>query len=164
MENSAIVRLRPTLSLSERPAQAYKTLASDEIELESGCGLSAHRHHRPRIHGRLIPLSPARKESLWTKAWADIKSFPWGRFFVHLCLLLMMSFLIIVVFLMAWNPSLFTGGDDDFCKPDGSFDLSFNEYDPWKRQGIFAINIKFGSYNFGEAKLIDVSWDVVREN
>ncbi|KAK5079774.1 hypothetical protein LTR70_007586 [Exophiala xenobiotica] len=46
------------------------------------------------------------------------------------------------------------------CKPDADFQLSFATYSPWKRDAIFAINMSFGSYSFGVAKLIDVSWDV----
>ena len=47
------------------------------------------------------------------------------------------------------------------CKPDGTFDLSWNDYTPWNWDSIFAINLSYGSYLFGVPKLIDVSWDIV---
>lgn len=45
--------------------------------------------------------------------------------------------------------------------PDGMYKLSYDDYTPSKRDAFFAINMGYGSYSFGIAKLIDVVWDVV---
>ena len=48
------------------------------------------------------------------------------------------------------------------CAPDGSFNISGYGYSPWTPTSAFDINVAFGSLSFGQSKLIDVSWDVVR--
>jgi hypothetical protein len=57
---------------------------------------------------------------------------------------------------MSLYPGIFTNESRDLCKPDGTFLLSFDDYTPWKRDAIFAINLNFGRYTFSKAKLIDV--------
>lgn len=49
------------------------------------------------------------------------------------------------------------------CMADGSFELSSSVYTPWNRKDLFAINLNFGGFTFGIAKLIDICWDVVCE-
>lgn len=48
------------------------------------------------------------------------------------------------------------------CKPDGTTPFTFgSNYNPWTPDAVFAINLGFGSFKFGTAKLIDIIWDVV---
>ena len=91
--------------------------------------------------------------------------FGWlGRqFFSHLLPLLSILLLLVLLILMSSMPGIFFTEEDGGCTPDGDFELSLDNlhYTPWTRSSFFAVNIKFGSYSFGIAKLIDVSWDVV---
>ncbi len=65
---------------------------------------------------------------------------------------------------MSLSPEIFVTHTGEFCKPDGTFLLSVDDYTPWKRNAIFAINLNFGRYTFSEVKLIDTCWDVVSQD
>ena len=56
---------------------------------------------------------------------------------------------------------------DTACMPDGSFDAAsstrhgYNTYNYWKSSGFFQITLGFGVMSFTEAKILDISWDIV---
>lgn len=164
MDESSIPRLRPIPSLTKRSIQAYTTVASDDIELSNIDGPATNRHYHSTFRRNLPQLVQSRLQPLWETAWDDVRSFPWGRCAFHMLLFLMVSGLLVLIVFMAVSPKTFAVDRDDFCKPDGTFELSFYPYTPWKRDGIFAINMKFGSFDFGLAKFIDICWDVVCVN
>lgn len=47
------------------------------------------------------------------------------------------------------------------CVLGGIFSLFPDSYTPWSTDGFFQINLSFGRLSFGEAKAIDVAWDIV---
>lgn len=74
-----------------------------------------------------------------------------------------------IVFLILLFKLLFILFDDVFrkdgmsaCQPDGSFNMHSNSYNQWSTSSVFEITLSFGELSFGQAKLIDVAWDVVR--
>lgn len=164
-------RLQPSAFSVTRSAQAYESVAADEIELTSNHEATSDRtccqHGENRIRkGSEVLYRPAWLRKLfWKDTWSDLKSLPWGwlgrRFISHILPLLVIMGMLILLVLMSLFQKVFTGDTSEFCKPDGTFLLSFDKYTPWKQDAIFAINLKFGKYTFGEAKLIDICWDLV---
>lgn len=153
------MRLQPSASLSLTYAPSYTSVASDEIELV-GAGDRSSRGPRKGAHfgGKFFKVG----SRSWTshkseKSWVLLR-----RRLVSRVLLgfLTTGFLALLIF-MSLLPREFTADHGTVCKPDGNFSLSFDSYTPWKRDGIFAINMRFGNFSFGQAKLIDVSWDIV---
>lgn len=47
------------------------------------------------------------------------------------------------------------------CLPDGNFNIYYDSYSPWAAEGTFQITMAYGAISFGQAKIIDVIWDVV---
>jgi hypothetical protein len=47
------------------------------------------------------------------------------------------------------------------CQPDGTFSIT-DTYSPWTLFNLFQVTIGFGTLTFNQAKVIDVTWDVVR--
>ncbi|KAF7507352.1 hypothetical protein GJ744_010669 [Endocarpon pusillum] len=170
VEDSPKTRLRSLALPTTRFGQAYKSVAPDEIELVSNREAPSDRDRRRHAakgnrKGFKVASRPACLQKLfWKETWSDVKSVPWGwlgrRFLSHLLPLLVITGLLILLIFMSLSPAKFTSYTGDFCKPDGTFSLSFEDSTPWKRDAIFALNLNFGKYTFGEAKLIDVCWDV----
>jgi hypothetical protein len=171
VDDSPKTRLRPLALSMTRSARAYKSVALDEIELTSNHEPSSDRRHRQhaakgtRKAFKVIYRPAWLRKLFWKDTWRDVKSFPWGwlgrRFLSHILPLMVITSLLSLVVFMSLYPGIFTNETRDFCEPDGTFLLSFDDYTPWRRDAIFAINLNFGRYTFGEAKLIDVCWDVV---
>jgi hypothetical protein len=46
-------------------------------------------------------------------------------------------------------------------QPDGSFRILPENYSYWSQSGFFQITLGYGTFSFAQAKLVDVSWDVV---
>ena len=53
------------------------------------------------------------------------------------------------------------GGKSLACQPDGRFDLHPESYRYWDKSGFFQITLGYGNLDFTQAKVIDISWDVV---
>lgn len=53
----------------------------------------------------------------------------------------------------------FTGANA--CLPDGSFSVEPSTYRYSSRSGFFEITLAFGTMTFTQAKVLDVSWDIV---
>ncbi|ERF68471.1 hypothetical protein EPUS_03789 [Endocarpon pusillum Z07020] len=170
VEDSPKTRLQSLPFSTIRFAQAYKSVAADEIELVSNHEAPSDRDRRRHVakgicKGFKVASRPAWLRKLfWKDTWSDVKSLPWGwlgrRFLSHILPLMMITVMLVLLVLMSLSPEMFTGDTGDFCKPDGTFSLSFDGYTPWKQDAIFAINLKFGKYKFREAKLIDICWDL----
>lgn len=151
-EESLFTQLQNTALSSSKAGSIYDSVASDEIELvgthdplnqrrqrKSHFGLHRKQDHQPSKSWRL----------LWRRLWSRV-----------LPVILTVSLMILLLFL-SLVPILFFPNAFDACDPDGEFSLSPDGYTPWKRSGIFAINIKMGSLAFWQAKFLDVAWDIV---
>lgn len=165
------VRLRPIASSIIGPTPSYSSVAEDDIELTSYDGTSVGKRNHPgtstwiRTPNELLSGCSWTHRYFWVDTWQDVKNFSWGwlgrRFVSHFLPFTIITLLIFLFSVMTTSPGAFTQDDGGVCKPDGTFELSFDDYSPWKRDAIFAININFGSMSFGAAKLVDVCWDVV---
>lgn len=131
MDNSSIPRLR-AISSTKRSLQAYTTITSDYLELSNIDGPTMYR--RDQLTLRRMPPQPAqpRVRFLWKTALADVGSFPWGRYALHMLLFFMVSGLIVVIALVAVLPKIFAVDRDDFCTPGWSFRVIFSPLDPSK--------------------------------
>lgn len=138
MDNSSIPRLR-AISSTKRSLQAYTTIASDDVELSNIDGPTMYRRDQSTL--RRMPPQPAqpRVRFLWKTALAVVRSFPCGRCALHMPLFFMVSGLIVVIALIAVLPKIFAVDREDFCTPDGAFELSSHPYTPWKRDGILQL-------------------------
>ncbi|KAI1632356.1 hypothetical protein F4809DRAFT_653374 [Biscogniauxia mediterranea] len=47
------------------------------------------------------------------------------------------------------------------CLPDGSFNPFEDDYNTWAASTFFQISLGLGNFTFTEAKVIDISWDVI---
>jgi len=143
---------------------SYKPVASDEIELNGNADHQQPHHLTWHIKGRTYHNYRVHEEHLWNTTWQQMKLVPWKwmvrRFCSHILPVITIIGLIVLLVIMSIS-GFIKSSTGSICQPDGTFDLSYNDYTPWKRDAIFAINMGYGSYSFGVAKLIDVSWDVV---
>lgn len=143
---------------------SYKAVASDEIELNGNADYQEAHHTTWHIKGRTYHNYRIRKKNLWSTTWERMKLVPWKwmmhRFCSHILPIITIIGLTVLLTLMSL-PRFIKTSFGSICQPDGTFELSYDDYTPWKRDAIFAINMGYGSYSFGVAKLIDVSWDVV---
>lgn len=184
VEITSMAKLRSLALFTPRSAQASmyqavppssyilpKTVTSNEIESTSDHELSLNQRRTwssiewiNEIFGSLRrPIWLQRW--FWTKTWDDVRKFPFAwlarRLFPHFLPLSVITSLLLLLILMSRSPRDFTNDtSNDLCKPDASFVLSSDDYDPWRRDSVFAISLSFGSYSFGTAKLIDFCWDV----
>lgn len=105
--------------------------------------------------------------AFWRQTWRDVRNFPWRRIGRRCLSGPLMAVLILglmaPVTIMSWFPFAVVNYDGGGCSPDGDFlfDMDSSGWTPWTRSSAFAVNIKFGTFTFGTAKLIDVIWDVV---
>lgn len=143
-------------------APSYKTVACDEIELNGNADYQQAHHSTWRIKDRTSHNYRVNKKHLWNITWEEVKLVPWKwmiyRFCSHILPIITIIGLIVLLSIMSLPGFLESYA---VCKPDGTFSLSYDGYTPWKRDAIFAIDMGFGSFSFGVAKLIDVSWDLV---
>ncbi|KAJ9654534.1 hypothetical protein H2198_006410, partial [Neophaeococcomyces mojaviensis] len=143
---------------------SYESVATDEIEL-IGRSNNGDNYHSFAHNGHWKRKAYLIRPKPFLKAvFDDVRRAPWlwlaKRWLPHL--LPIGTFLGLIVLLAIMSlPGFVQDVYDNVCKPDGSFELSFDIYTPWKRNAIFAINMGYGSYSFGVAKLIDVVWDIV---
>ncbi|KAI1386794.1 uncharacterized protein F4822DRAFT_411246 [Hypoxylon trugodes] len=124
------------------------------------------------------PSTPQKKQKfykrifqiIWTEwnrarreAWLDLRSIRWkrvGRWTVPtswtLATLGLFSFLTIYGTLsQSFEPT------NSACRSDNSFNCNISTYDVWTASGFFEVDIGFGDLTFTQAKVIDVSWDMV---
>ncbi|KAJ8106925.1 hypothetical protein OPT61_g9216 [Boeremia exigua] len=50
--------------------------------------------------------------------------------------------------------------DDTACPPDGEFTLYPDRYSMWSWNGFFQITLGGGELSFGQAKVVDIVWDI----
>lgn len=159
VDSSRIMRLQPTASLNFQYAPSYSSVASDEIELVNTHGTPIRYPPKSKRFGTGLFKFGNKNRALkkTEKSWTLLRR----RLVTRVLLLFVILGLLVLLIMMSAFPFAFTQDTGGVCKPDGTFELSFDAYTPWKRDGIFAINIKFGRLSFGLAKFLDVSWDIV---
>lgn len=165
------VRLRPIASSLTGSAQSYSSVAVDEIELASDYGTSTDQRHTSTRSRReyapnvLIAEASWIHRDFWIDSWNDVKTFPsaWlaRRFLSHFLPLVVIVLVGYLVGSMSMQSGVLIVDYGNACSPDGQFELSFNDYNPWNRNATFSIDVNFGSFSFGVAKLLDICWDVV---
>lgn len=162
MDTSNLVR-RAESTIAQQ--SSYRSIASDGIELTANTDEEGAVLAGPDTLDRELEERRQRKRGCCGLALerSENRSLAWKmrRFFSHVSPMLVILGLPALLLMMGLPGFLFANSGG-VCKPDADFQLSFSSYSPWKRDAIFAINMSFGSYSFGVAKLIDVSWDVVR--
>lgn len=165
------IRSRPILPSLTGSTQNYTTVAVDEIELANDFGTPADQRDVPkpsrwsRTPNEVISQSAWIHRNFWLDTWSDVKELPlvWlgRRFLSHILPFCVIACLLSLLVIMARQMGPFSLDYGDVCGPDGMFQLSNNDYEPWNRNATFTIDISFGSFSFGIAKLIDICWDVV---
>ena len=92
------------------------------------------------------------------EAWADLRAAQWRRLALWLLLLVWIVALVVgIALLSTWTTH---GVLDTACRPDGSFS-PFAGYSFWDMSGFFQITLPFGILTFGQAKTVDIAWDLV---
>ena len=106
--------------------------------------------------------------SFWRDGWQelrhDLRTTRWARGAVWTWTFLWIGGLAAGIGLMGalsyftpsfWEPSA--------CTPDNDFRLFPEEYSYWDNSGFFQITLGLGQLTFGQAKVVDIAWDVVRK-
>ncbi|KAK3378805.1 hypothetical protein B0T24DRAFT_522841 [Lasiosphaeria ovina] len=95
------------------------------------------------------------------EAWRDLRAFKlhragWLLFFLWICLLV--GLLALLSPLGSLNK--FALAPIAPCQLDGTFDIDPNSYNWWSPSQVFQIALGSGSLTFGQAKVVDVVWDI----
>lgn len=144
----------------------YQGIAADEIELPDyvASAYTTNRSSRPQIQLHVNKISRKNRD-FWRRTLEDIKNTPlrWILccFFSHILPLLGICVLSILLATVSNEDLIFNTGPYSICQLNGTFSLTYEQYNPWSREQMFAINIQFGNYGFSSAKLIDIFWDIV---
>lgn len=157
-ENDLIIRLQPVDTSKSAYTTSYSSVASDEIELDD----VSEGHLRPRknvfLSGKLLNVRNRTHKSCGReKSWKLL----YHRLVSRVLPATLLFGSLYLFILMSTAPSAFVSDRGLVCKPNGNFSLSFDSYTPWRRDGIFAINMRLGNFDFGLAKVIDIAWDIV---
>ncbi|KAK4220626.1 hypothetical protein QBC38DRAFT_176088 [Podospora fimiseda] len=75
-----------------------------------------------------------------------------------ICFLWTSCIFSLVTFLIIWGCF---PGPSAACRPDNTFSPFADSYNWWSPNGFFEVTLKGGSLTFGQAKLVDVSWDLI---
>ncbi|KAI1658319.1 hypothetical protein F4813DRAFT_46041 [Daldinia decipiens] len=102
----------------------------------------------------------------WTRTyretWSDLRSIGWARAGLWtLFALWTMTVLGFFIFIALYNSYDFEIHNGSACRTDGSFIINSSDYSLWKSSSFFDISLGFGNLTFAEAKVIDISWDIV---
>jgi hypothetical protein len=89
----------------------------------------------------------------------DIKHARWMR---RLAWLFLSCWITGMIMLLVFLPFM-DGSENVPCQPDNSFDV-YSDYKRWKPSNVFEVTLGFGMLSFDQAKVIDVTWDVVRRS
>lgn len=82
---------------------------------------------------------------------------------VLLIVIWILSLLILIIFIALIPTGILGINEKEPCQPDGKFSLIANSFNWWAYGGFFEITLRMGRLSFTTAKLIDVTWDLVRE-
>lgn len=116
-------------------------------------------------------LTPIRRYQHWwaelgRDTWTDIRHVKsgdgilWVPLYMFSAILVQLAILVFKERLSLTPTSMYpTGGLG--CHPDGSFGY-MGDYNRWGIFGFFQITIRSGYLSFTQAKVIDITWDVVR--
>lgn len=160
MDNASITTTQRSVKSFTSSGPSYRSVASDEVELVNydPSQQSGHPITESTTWGR-SHHDVFKSSGYWARAFEDVKQATW--FFGHMLPIVIILGLVALLTIMS-IPGYIKNTIGSVCQPDSTFLLTSTEdYSPWKRDAIFAINMGYGSYSFGVAKLIDVVWDIV---
>lgn len=113
------------------------------------------------------PLPRQKRKRAWkwvkdarSQVWADIRTADYRRGSFWLLLLCWEGILLSLIVIIPLYTSL-SQYNESPCRPDGSFSVLGNGYNPWFMTGFFQITLGFGPLSFTQAKVIDIVWDIV---
>ncbi|TID18941.1 hypothetical protein E6O75_ATG06062 [Venturia nashicola] len=112
--------------------------------------------------------SPSTRKILWNfvtrewkascrELWADLRAVRWTRTLPWSGLTAWIGGIAVSIAFAC----MYANKIDDFCMPDGSFSTDPSSYNIWTISGFFQITLGFGQLSFGQAKFIDIAFDVV---
>ncbi|KAI1455161.1 hypothetical protein F4805DRAFT_437039 [Annulohypoxylon moriforme] len=61
----------------------------------------------------------------------------------------------------AFSSTEFRYGETTACRSDNSFNVNISAYNAWEASGFFEINLGAGNLTFTQAKVIDITWDII---
>lgn len=154
----------------ERKAPTYHQLPVEEVELRESQSSGTYRplpseqRSNKNRFWNLVKTKSSRREREST--WLQRNPFL-IKIYIHGLPLTMVALVVIGMVLSV--PSVTQGDIGSVCGVDGRYnfqgsnfdDGGYSYYNPWATSETFSINIAFGKFHFGTAKLIDVIWDVV---
>lgn len=103
----------------------------------------------------------ARTKTFSKEVWADAKTMRIGHFlwrFTNIVGPIGVIVTLSILLRLASSKDLYQ--INDACRPDSGFYVGDQAYDLWALNGFFQITLGFGSFDFSQAKIIDVSFDV----
>lgn len=127
---------------------------------------------------RLLKHSISKSSSSWSK-YATVGKFPkftelWKNSYRDLCgdlkgtkWLRGLGWLVGIIWIFGLIAGVCTisvlsfSSSTTACQPDGSFRLHPETFSMWSSSGYFQITLGGGHLTFTEAKVIDISWDIV---
>jgi hypothetical protein len=121
----------------------------------------------PPVGTRPPPIR--RYQHWWTElgrdTWTDIRLVNSGDGILWVPLYLVSTSLVQLVILISMKGSPFAPASSSQsngigCLPDGSFGDA-NKYDRWGLSGFFQITLRSGYMTFTQAKVVDITWDIV---
>lgn len=122
----------------------------------------------PPVRTRPRPIR--RIQQWWVElgrdTWTDIRHVKSGDGILWVPLYLVLAIFLQVVFLASMKGSTVWTSSSSLqeipgCLPDGSFGDLIN-YNRWGLPGFFQITLRSGPLTFTQAKVIDITWDIVR--
>lgn len=135
----------PTLLSMNSPSQT-SCISGETIDAQPDVERSHDKaaSEMPKSHGDTMPSLNS-----WRDNVVILVFYCWSS-----CLLTYLAFALL-------SPTSLYSQTRTACLPDGNFDVYFDSYSPWATEGTFQITMAYGAISFGQAKAIDVVWDVV---
>ncbi|KAI0852834.1 hypothetical protein F5Y00DRAFT_272463 [Daldinia vernicosa] len=114
------------------------------------------------IFRRIFTIISTQWTRTYRETWSDLRSVRWARGGLWtLFTLWTMAVLGFFVFITLYNSIDFYIYGGSACRTDGSFVIDTSDYSIWTSSSFFDISLGFGNLTFAEAKVIDISWDIV---
>ncbi|KAH8893682.1 hypothetical protein GQ53DRAFT_717254 [Thozetella sp. PMI_491] len=96
-----------------------------------------------------------------SQVWVDLTTTRWWAVTGWLLYVCWLSSLVTALAFFVALTSISGGWITSACSPDGTFRLSPSGSDAWGLDGFFQVTVAFGTFNFTQAKVIDIAWEVL---
>jgi hypothetical protein len=142
-------------------------ISAFEVDREGGPGCLSPTNSERRKARKSTDASPQSTFSSYKRAfqqaWQAPKAKEWRKDAPVLLVIIWISSLLTLIIFLALIPRGVLGiNEQDPCQPDGEFSLVANSFDWWAYGSFFEITMRIGRFSFTTAKVIDVTWDLVR--